>query len=308
MESTIGDAKAPVGDGVRKVRETVNGVLKEFNRDTQLAVWWSFTYIHAAHRITQLFFILICIKSFMYVFSRIAFSRESGAWFTLADEGEPEARGEIARFSQQYDVGDEASSKWFVSRRFQPHGKPPRISLPQPTGAPIARILHGAYPMNRLEVEAGQGGMNFTATGGAEFVEWRLGDGEAVVFDFRNFVGMSDGVRIKTLISARLSSMVLGHFIFSTAIGQGTLLLLTDGRSRFGDARELSTSLPPRQLAAYAKTAKFHVDSSLGMADIYFSTAYVRPLEGGKVIIDVDRQKGVGTGLGRFITHFLWPG
>ena len=308
IEPTIGKARDLIDDGARKVRDTVNNVLKELNRDTQLAVWWTFAYVHAAHRLAQLFFILICIKSFMYVFSRIAFSRASGSWFTLGDGDEKEAGGTITRFNERYDLGDDEASKWFVSRRFQPHGKPPRISLPQPGGAPIARLLHGAFAMNRLEIEPGRGGVNFTATGGAEFVEWRIGEGEQVVFEFRNFVGMSQGVRISTLISARLSSLVLGRIIFSTACGPGTLLLLTDGRSRFGAAEELSMSIPPRQLAAFAKTACFHVDSSLRMADIYFSSAYVRPLGGGMVIIDVDRQEGAGTGLGRFVRHFLWPG
>ena len=162
--------------------------------------------------------------------------------------------------------------------------------------------------MNKIVMKAGDKAVSCTATKGAQFLEWNLRDGEVVLFDFHNFVGMSENLRISTLISARLSTLLLGKFIFSTATGPGKLILMTSGRADITGHDEIAESLPPERLVAMPKDTRLYVESELAPVDIYLSTAYVRPMNGAPLIVDVDSQRGSGTGLGRFFFHFIWPG
>ena len=129
-----------------------------------------------------------------------------------------------------------------------------------------------------------------------------------VVFDFHNFVGMTEELQVSTLISLRLTTLLLGKFIFSTATGPGKLILKTDGRAEITGRDEIADSLPPERLVAMHRETRLSLDSELGIVDVYLSTAYVRPQSGGQVIVDVDSQRGSASGLGRFFLHFIWPG
>ena len=176
--------------------------------------------------------------------------------------------------------------------------------------------------MNKIEMTRGCGTVSCTAARGAQFVEWDLGPREVVVFDFHNFVGMTQDVQISTLISPRLSTLLLGKFIFSTATGPGILVLMTDGRAeitgsvgageskgRAGESKGLiAESLPPERLVAMHIDTRLNVESELRVLDVYLSDAYVRPAAGAPVIVDVDSQRGGSSGLARFFLHFLWPG
>jgi uncharacterized protein (AIM24 family) len=174
--------------------------------------------------------------------------------------------------------------------------------------APIARLLHGAMSMNKVVIQPGDDAVSCSTSQGAEFLAWELGEGEQVAFDFAHFVAMSDGIRISTLISARLSTLLLGRFIFSVATGPGTLVLMTRGRAQITGRDRSGESLPPECLVAMHAGTQLRVDSELGLVDIYLSTAYLRPAGGGQVIVDVDRQQGSALGLARFVRNFVWPG
>jgi len=49
--------------------------LLETNDATQTSLWWTINYAIAAHQLTILLFIFFCIKSLMYVFSRVSYIR-----------------------------------------------------------------------------------------------------------------------------------------------------------------------------------------------------------------------------------------
>ncbi|WP_425405568.1 hypothetical protein [Hwanghaeella sp.] len=310
VEPKIKTAGGEVGDGAARLRAYVTPYIWQSSIATQTTVWWIFSYIHAAHMLAHLLFAILCVKSFMYVFGRVAFAKETGVFLTLGDPENPSdmPKGAITTHGQDYALGKEIEGRYFISRRIQPHGMPPRFAIPQPLGAPIARLLHRSMTMNRFDLTAGGESVHFTATGGKTFVEWDLKEGEVVVFDFTDFVGMSDSIKVSTLISTQVTTLLLGKFIFSTATGPGRLILLTEGRPKLGDDPEAASSMPPERLVAWQQNTRFHADSNLGLMDIYFSTAYLKKEGPGQLIMDVDRQKSRGTGLSRFILHFLWPG
>ncbi|WP_425405567.1 hypothetical protein [Hwanghaeella sp.] len=315
IEPQIETASGRVGDGVVKLRDEITPLFQDANRATQISVWWVFSTLHALHMFAHILFIVLCIKSFMYVFGRVAFASDAGAFLTLGDPQRREEmpHGPVRITGQNYSLGEGTEGTYYFSRRFQPHGMPPRFTIPQPSGAPIARLLHRSMTMNRFDlVPQGKAPrpqvLYFTVTGSKTFVEWTLEEGETIVFDFTNFVGMAGSVKLSTLISARISTLQLGRYVFSTATGPGRIVLLTGGTPKTGDDPETEVSMPPERLIAWQRDVRFHVDSSLALPDIYLSTAYVRKEGPGNLVMDVDRQTGKGTGLSRFITHFLWPG
>ena len=69
----------------------------------------------------------------------------------------------------------------------------------------------------------------------------------------------------------------------------------------------MADSLPPERMVAMPRDTRLYAESELGPLDVYLSTAYIRPESGVQLIVNVDSQRGSGVGLGRFLTHFIWP-
>lgn len=294
------------------------------NTSAQSTLWWTINYIQAAHQLALLFFAFVCVKSFMYVFARVSFNQKTGTVFTLAnttshaaDSNTKEQEQKIANTKIEsgtikatgldYTIKSDKANTYYISRRYQCRGKPPKITLPQASKSFIARLFNKAYTMNAIVIEQGDADVVCTATKGIEFFEWVLAKDETVVFDYHNFVGMSQDLKLSTLISPRISSLLLGRMIYSQASGPGTLILMAKGRAEVCDASSQAGSLPPELMIAMQKETKLHVDSELDMLNIYLSSAYIRPAS-GKILVDVDSQRGAKTGLGSFIRYFVFPG
>jgi len=299
-----GTSKCPTPYGV-PTNDSLN-----ISENAQLSIWYVFAYVHAFQMLTRILFALICVKSFLYVFSRVIFDRSVGTFLTLGElEGAPVLpAAQITRFPGRFVLHPAEPCVYYASRKFQGRGKPPRVAIPQPFHAPIARLIHGATTMNKVIFQTGDRPVSYTASASAEFVVWDLQPGEEIVFTFENFVAMSESVKINTLISVRLTTLLLGRFIYSTATGPGQLILLTEGRAEVTNRDEAGDSLPPDRLVAMHRDARLYVESELGPVDVYLSDVYVRPQGLGQVIIDVDKQEGAFSGLARFFAHFIWPG
>jgi len=282
----------------------------EVNRVAQASIWWTFNYAQASHQLTILVFIFISLKSLAYVFARVSFKRDTATFITLGEsEGISQEKliSHIKRTGLQYLISGDSEATYFISRRFQCRGKAPKFSMPQPFSAPIARLFNGAYSMNKVVMTKGDDTVSCSAAQGIEFFEWDLRDDESVVFDFHNFVGMSDTVNISTLISTRISSLLIGGMVYSQATGPGKLILMAKGRAEITDSVTNSGSLPPERLVAMQTNTRLQVDSELDIVNIYLSTAYIRPAGGGHVIVDIDSQRGTKTGLISFLKRFILP-
>ncbi len=295
-------------EGLESFRATLRPIVIEANKDTQLTMWWTFAYMHAAHALAQLLFAFICLRSFMYVFSRVAFAKGQGFVTLGQTEGTPEMPlGTVRVSGDTYTIPQEEEGVYYFARKFQPQGKPPSYSLPQPLKCPITRFFHNMIAMNKIAKKTGEHEVSFTLTRGESFIEWDMKEGETVVFGFKNFVGMSETVTLATLISARIPAILLGHLIFSTATGPGKLILTTKGRPKVAEFEDSSPSLPPDRLVAWQLDTRFHVESELNLIDLYMSSAYVNKEGPGLVVVDVDRQTRIGNGLVSFLRNFILP-
>lgn len=317
VSSTETDIKDEINGNLNKAftfidaqYEQGKNTILQASKKTQASLWWTINYLDAAHKLTLLIFGFICIKSFMYVFARVSFNRDTGAFITLGNTRElfkGTVKSMIKPTGREYLISNQKDENYFISRRFQCRGQAPNFSIPQAFYAPIARIFNGAYTMNKITMRKGAEPVSCSATKGIEFFEWSLAEGETVIFDFYYFVGMSESIQIATLISPRMSSLLLGKMTFSQATGPGKLLLMAKGRAEIVDNQGTKGSLPPERMIAMHKDTRLHIDSELDPLNVYLSTAYIRPTGQGKIIVDVDSQRGTKAGLASFIKHFILP-
>ncbi len=281
-----------------------------FNRSEQTGLWWTLIYLRALHQLSLLIFTFVCIKSLMYVFARVCFNRDTGTFVTLGDTQEKDLalpESAVHPSGQTYEIQGDSDQTFFISRRFQCRGKAPNFKVPQPFYAPIARIFNRAYTMNKVSIKAGDPTVSCSATKGMEFFEWSLDEGETVIFDYHYFVGMSDSIKLSTLISPRMTSLLLGKMIYSQATGPGKLILVAKGRAEILGHETNTGSLPPERLIGMHKHTRLHIDSELDILNVYLSTAYIHPTGGGYALVDVDSQRGSKSGLGSFLKHFILP-
>ncbi|MEM6803172.1 MAG: AIM24 family protein, partial [Bacteroidota bacterium] len=257
--------------------------------------------------VMDLIFFFIVIKSFAYVFARVLYSKEKGRSISLQVGNLSMLKGQIGGTGNSYSISADSEQDFYVSRIYEPAGRAPKITIPQPAKSFLARIFRRAWTMNHLVMEEGRGEIKFNAPGGKEFVEWKLAPGEVVIFHYRNFVAMSESIQLSTLFSLRLTSLLFGRMIFSAAQGPGTLVLTTKGKAQYGAQEAAGLSVPESRLMAWQKNASFYVESELNVFDVFFSGVYLKRLDQDLLIVDSDQIGKAKSGIFKFFKHFLLP-
>jgi len=255
--------------------------------------------------ITLLF---VGLRSLLYVFARVAFGTDAKAYVSLRSDQEEMPHGKIRREGGECVIDLKLEGEFYAARKYQPQGQAPKFSLPQPGAVPLARIRHGAWGLNHLKHREGSPKVQFSTSQGQEFVVWELEADEIVVFDFKYFVAMSSSLRLFSIISLRISSLLFGKIIFPAVRGPGSLVLKSYGKPSQRKVDEsIVVSIAPGRLLAWQKNTRFSIDSTLSFVDIYLSGFYMRPREVDLAVIDADRPGERESGLGRFVTNFLLP-
>lgn len=210
--------------------------------------------------------VLIALRSFLYVLALELFDRNADLKISFHTENVLQG---------QYKIGPEIT----INRDF-PFAIINRGSLtntladikfaPWKWSAPFKRILLGRYFFFNWSVfspptQATDGedvtGMEASARSGYSIVEWRMQPGEEVIFNYRDFYGASANVQLKTDISFRLSTLLLGRIFFHYARcegGEGRLLL--EARVH-NTPKDSISSFKPARLVAWNRHAKFSADS-----------------------------------------------
>ncbi|GAA4277941.1 AIM24 family protein [Aquimarina mytili] len=250
----------------------------------------------------------LILKSFLYVFSRVAFSSDDENYVTLLEGDKNTSIGTLHKAGNQYTI-DPASTKenYFVSRSFEPSGRAPKFSLPQWRSAILARIFTRNYAMNKVVMKSRPEIVHFKAMGSHEFVEWDIKEGEEVVFHFKNFVGMSEGIKISAILSLRLTSLLFGRLLFTTAKGPGKLILMTKGEPITAEHTNANASVATSRILAWQKNTRFNVESELNLVDVFMSGIYLKKKEHDLILIDADIKGPSKNGIVRFIKNFILP-
>lgn len=267
----------------------------------------SFRSIYFVNLLMDISLVFIILKSFFYVFARVAFSEKENMFVTLKERDEPMEKGKITKTGNQYSIEAGSKESYYISRAFEPSGRPPRFSIPQWRSAVLARLRSKTFSMNKVDMRKGEGAVYFRSMGGAEFVEWEIKEGEEVVFQLKNFVAMSESVKLTRKISLRLTSLLVGRIFFTIAKGPGTLVLMTDGKPITNEEPKASSSVATNRIVAWQKNGLFNVLSELNPVDVFLSGIHLKKNEEDLIIIDADMKGGSQTGIVTFIKAFILP-
>jgi hypothetical protein len=205
---------------------------------------------------------LVVLKSYLYVLALDVFHHEGELSFGLEADGRVE--GEV-RAARQLTIDREFTRPLITRKQLSNTDNELRIA-PWPWSAPLARILRGRYFVFTrgtflADAERPARGRVASAPGGMAIVEWRMQPGEEVVFGYRDFFGASDNIRLRSEISLRLSTLLLGRLVFRTARcedGEGRLLLRAHVEEH--DLQHIR-AIPPERLLAWHRHARFGIHS-----------------------------------------------
>jgi len=210
--------------------------------------------------------LLIALRSFLYVLALELFDRNGDSRISFDVENPVE--GNYVAGSEITIDGDFPFP--IINRGSLTNTLADIEFAPWRWSAPIARILHGRYflfnrsvfsPSRQKEGAEEVRGMEASARGAYSIVEWRMQPGEEVIFNYANFYGASTNVQLKTDISLRLSTLLLGKIFFHYAYcvgGEGRLLL----EARIHNTpRDSMSSIKPTRLVAWNRHAQFSADS-----------------------------------------------
>lgn len=265
-------------------------------------------------QLLQLLLIVAIIKSLLYVFARVIFDKSTDIEVDLIDAEVEPVQGTVRHTSEVSIPADYASDIYFKPN-FQPLGPAARFSIPQWTRSWLARIRYGAWHMSQARFPLPEGsGLTFNAIEAEHLVDWEMQPGEEVVFNYNNFVAMNANVELNTLISLRVSNLLLGRMIWHTAKctdGPGRLILRTRGKP--ATEAQVRQSIPATRLIAWNRNARFSIDSHLTPQDVFLNGFNLSRSErddrnDGILVVEADaRDGGLLVGTLRFARNFLLP-
>ena len=256
----------------------------------------------------QLWLFLVVIKSVLYVLATEVFNVKSIPVIGLESRGN--AEGSYTR-STNIEIPAGFATPMQTSTVGINQGK--RTVIPQPFRGLLSRIIHGKWILNR-GTHAENATMRFTQPGGRVGIDWQLSDGEEVVFRYRDLLGFSENVELRTTISLRLSTLLFGRYIYHSARcvgGPGRLLLSVKGDVE--PEQQKVETFPLERLIAWNMHTRFRVTDERTIAAVFkdgFTIRRVRQggANSGLVLVGAPlSEEPRFEGTMRFVKTFLMP-
>lgn len=211
MQERADALAAGVTGTTQSVDEVLSRHIEDWSNATRESIASVFTVYRVLNVLAILWLIVIAIKSFLYVFARVIFDRKTDVHVDLAEEGTPFQEGKVTGVNEVTIPGDYAYDIYYKSN-YQPLGPAPRFSIPQVFASMLSRIRYGAWNLSRITMPCDdERGLTFNSVQADHLVDWQLEEGEEVVFSYRNFVAMNENVELRTIVSLRVSSILLGR-------------------------------------------------------------------------------------------------
>lgn len=316
MQARADAIAAGIEGAATDVEEAVGDAIDAWSNATRDSIAGMYTGYRLISVLMTLWLIVITLKSLLYVFARVAFDRKTKIFADLVDDDTPKIQGRVEHVQEVNIPGDYPFDIYYKSN-YQPLGPAPRFAIPQPFASLLSRIRFGAWNLSQVPMPCEDArGLSFNAIQADHLVDWHMQEGEEIVFSYDNFVAMNENVELRTIVSVRVSSLLLGRFVFHAArckSGPGRLILRTRGRPATAD--QVRQSIPITRLVAWNSFTRFSVDSHLTRTDVFFNSYNLRRTTSeadgngdGILIVEADaRDGGVLFGTLRFARHFLLP-
>lgn len=294
----------------------MQATLESYEQRTLSAIKKVHIASNAVWQVLVLWLIVVGIKSFLFVFARVIFDQSTDIDVDLLEHDGTLKQGRVKQV-QEVDVAPDYPHTLYYKANYQPLGPAPRFSIPQWRASLLSRLRFGAWNMSQVRMPLeDENRVTFNSIEGEHLVDWTLEEGEEVVFSYRNFVAMNENIELRTVVSLRIATLLLGRIVFHTARckkGSGRLILRTRGKP--ATAAQVQQSIPVARLVAWNRYAKFAVDSHLTAVDIFLNGFNLRRTAGddaespqGVLIVEADaRDGGILIGTLRFAKTFLLP-
>ncbi|WP_288903218.1 AIM24 family protein [uncultured Sneathiella sp.] len=274
-------------------------------------VFWT---VRSLNLLATMILIVAAVKSFAYIFARVAFKSEAGNALPIetsrsVENPEVPSNPDIkCGFDPEYIFPPGEFGKYYIKPALSPSGSSQGIAWPQPHKAILRRLFSGTYKMVKVDPNEDQNDtISIQTSQGRQFLEWNLKPGERVYFSQGNLAAFSETIRLETQVSLCLTAMAFGRMFFSVAEGPGKLVLRTFGKPEIYTSRDNSRAIDPLRFIGWSDAAHFHINSSSSLENIYFHSAQIRFAYGGAAIGDVSENGKRGAGAIRFIPPVFLP-
>ncbi|MEH6527534.1 MAG: AIM24 family protein, partial [Sneathiella sp.] len=268
--------------------------IKRGVRNTIADVFWT---VRTLNLLANMILLIAAIKSFAYIFGRIAFKNETGNSLPIEFQGDelppplpvsPEIR---TGFDPEYVFRSATGGHFYIKPALSPSGMSQGVAWPQPFKAALRRLFTGTFKMVKVDVQPdNKDTISIQTSQGRQFLEWTLQEGERVYFSQGNLAAFSETVRLGTHISLSLTAMAFGRMFFSVAEGPGILVLRTYGKPEIYTSADEARAIDPLRFIGWTDVARFHVNSSSSPWNIYFHSAQITFSSGGAAIGDVSEN------------------
>ena len=139
--------------------------------------------------------------------------------------------------------------------------------------------------------------------------------GEAVVFHYRYFIGASKSIKLRSMVSLRINTMLVGRMTFPIAVcdrQQGAHLLLAVRSLDPMDVRDnLATSALIERLVAWNAHVAFQAQLTEKMSSLYLDpfslTKYTSRQPFGRMIVDTRYVTAKFYGIFRYALRAMSP-
>lgn len=273
----------------------------------------------AAQVVSLLLLALLCIalvKSLLYIVALVIFDFR-GPSLVQVDGASPIEGGPPMTGASDHRIDiDDLRDQELITKAQLDNQAVHTVIAPWKYSAFLARLLRGKYfGFNRGGPYQAGRPIYFSYGNGKHIVDWKLRPGEEVIFSYAHFFGASSNVVLRSRISFKLSTILLGRLVFHSAQAQGGpghLLLLTNSIAKtVADGGEIEAAEPER-LIAWHPHAKFRVQNELTLRSIVMDPfALVRisdlPNPGRALFESPRRNIRLFSGTFRYLKRLLSP-
>ena len=259
---------------------------------------------------------LAILKSLLYIFARIFFASEpedADRKIQFEPNLQPAQQGSVREVSERLELTASLGKQMFVNKHLDFANAPPDEVTPQAHKALFSRFINGVWHMNQIQIPAQDQPDNppyRRLPADERIVTWTLKPGDAVIFSWKDFVGMNETVQIRTQYSWQLSSLVFGRMFFVVAsvapdaANDGCLLLSARGSDGCEPSDNSSNS--PDQLLAWQTTTRFQLHANLTLRNIYRSGIQIRAVDSELAVMHLNQRKRK-SGAAGFLKYFIVP-
>lgn len=256
--------------------------------------------------IFDLLFLIAIIKSFLYVLARVLYSKNSGITFAL-DFDKIGRKGSIEKKEKNFVIGASSKDTFYVTRKVGMTGAPEKLAIPQFFSCSFSRFFNRAFIMDKIDMEKINEQVQIGKDRQMEFLIYELKNGEVCIFEFRNFVGMTKSVKLKTVFNFQLFSFLFGTIRFSSAKGPGKIIFQSNGDCKVTPQPFTNRANKSFSILAFQKKTRFSVESSLSVADMFFSNYSLKKENAANIIIDSTENDRKRKGVFKFFLRFFIP-